>query len=159
MKLLKLVDVFKVMNILKALEMKKEIKAVLLIFFYLLLVFIYVHFFACLMWFTLRQAKQLAFVQPIWAFAYEFGGLRGGSVFNPRSQFQKFDEEYDVAYPLKGQTFWSVMHQYLVCLEFSGLGLALVTNNPLTTMQAILDSLLIFISAFFMAWLFGEFMT
>jgi hypothetical protein len=97
-------------------------------------------------------------VQPIWSFAYEFGSLKGGSVFSYRDIFTKFDPKYDPTNPAVG-SFWSVMHQYMVSMDFSSLGLALVTSNPMTTLQAIFDSVLILASAFFMAWLFGEFMS
>jgi hypothetical protein len=49
------------------------------------------------------------------------------------------------------------MHQYFVSCVFSSIGLALVTINPMTTLQAIFISIHILLSVFFMAWLYGEF--
>jgi hypothetical protein len=57
LKLLKLNDTLKIMGVLKGLNFAKETKALLFIVYYLLLVFIYVHFFACIFWFVTRQAS------------------------------------------------------------------------------------------------------
>lgn len=66
------------------------------------------------------------------------------------------DPEYNPSLPQDG-SFWLSMHQYAVSLVFSSIGLALVTTNPMTTVQAIFISVLILLSVFFMAWLYGEF--
>lgn len=158
LKLLKLMEVIKIMSILKSLNFKKETKALLFIIYYLVLIFVYVHFFACAFWIVARQNSQLAYTQPIWSFGYEFGSLKGGAVFNYRQIFEQFDNTWDPSNPKKGN-FWVVMFQYLVSMIFSSLGLALVTSNPVTTLGAIYNSLLILLSAFFMAWLYGEFST
>ena len=73
LKLLKMQDIIHVMAILKSLNFKKETKALLFIVYYLILIFIWVHFFACLLWYFLRQAKTLKEVMPIWSFAFNFG--------------------------------------------------------------------------------------
>jgi hypothetical protein len=109
LKLLKLVEVVKIMSILKSLNFKKETKALLFICYYLVLIFVYVHFFACLYWFFARQNSQLAFVEPIWSFAYEFGSLRGGSVYEYRRIYDYFDDaDYDKAKPTEG-SFWVLL--------------------------------------------------
>jgi hypothetical protein len=54
LKLLKMKDVLHIMDILKSLNFKKESKAVLFILYYLVLIFIWVHFFACIFWYVIR---------------------------------------------------------------------------------------------------------
>lgn len=54
LRLLKMKDILDVMVILKSLKYKKETKSLMFIVFYLVLVFIWVHFFACLFWFVTR---------------------------------------------------------------------------------------------------------
>lgn len=67
-----------------------------------------------------------------------------------------FDPNYNPSIPEQGSP-WVVWHQYFVSMVFSSIGLALVTTNPMTTMQAIFISVMILLSVFFMAWLYGEF--
>lgn len=54
LKLLKLVEVINLMYFLKGLNLVKETKALFFIMYYLLLIFIYCHFFGCIFWFVLR---------------------------------------------------------------------------------------------------------
>lgn len=48
-------EVIHIMTVLKSLNFKKETKALMFIVYYLMLIFIWVHFFACLFWFVARQ--------------------------------------------------------------------------------------------------------
>ena len=77
-------DILHIMDILKSLNYKKETKALMFIVFYLVLIFIWVHFFACLFWYVTRQQTTLNATRPIWSFAYEFGSLKGSSMFEYR---------------------------------------------------------------------------
>jgi L-cystine uptake protein TcyP (sodium:dicarboxylate symporter family) len=97
LKLLKMNDIIHVMSILKSLNFKKETKALLFIVYYLILIFIWVHFFACLLWYFLRQSSYLNQVQPIWSFAFNFGSYKGDEVFDYRRAFTKYDQHYDPA--------------------------------------------------------------
>ena len=73
LKLLKLYDIHKVPHILKSLNSKKETKSMYFIFFYILMIFVWVHVTGCFFWYFIRQNKYLAEVEPVFAFPNEFG--------------------------------------------------------------------------------------
>lgn len=107
LKLLKIAEVFEIVQIFKGLNYTKETKALVFITYYIGLIFVFLHFFACLYWFTFLQNTQLAAVEPIWSNPFEYGSLTGSFMFEFRKVFEAFDNDYDPSEPRKG-SFWVV---------------------------------------------------
>ena len=124
----------KVSKIIRASHIEKEIKAISQVLYYTLILVIYTHLDACIMWWLLKT-------KAVWSPAVDFGNIYT-DVFGARADRDEFDQ------------FW---YQYVTMWYNSALAFALVEVNPRTYTQISVMIMIYIFNAIVNAVLFGVF--
>ena len=134
LKLLKVMRLKKISKIIRGSHIDKEIKAISQVAYFTLILVIYTHLVACIMWWLLKTDK-------VWVPAVDFGSVYS-EVFDQSDYRHEFDQ------------FW---YQYLTMWYNSALAFVLVEINPRTYTQICLMVIIYIFNAIVNAVLFGVF--